>query len=197
MIWPTPSRSEAGRRVEGHGPEGKACVFRIFFLPSGRSEVFGPRRKAGARHNEGLTEAESVIVVRPALEKDFPAVTRIQERSPDAAQWPLGDYAGFPLLVALMDSVLAGFCSWRRNAPGEAEILNLAVDPDFRRRGVASALLKAMGEEAQAAVFLEVAEPNAAALALYNRHGWEPIGVRHGYYGNGDVNGIVMKKCSW
>jgi ribosomal-protein-alanine N-acetyltransferase len=144
-----------------------------------------------------LTESDLPIVVREGTEKDFPSVTRIQGRSPEAAQWPLGDYAGFPLLVALVENSIAGFCSWRQIAPGEWEILNLAVNPDLRRRGIASALLKTLCEHARGTIFLEVAEPNAAAVALYTSHGWEPVGIREGYYAHGTINGIVMKKCSW
>jgi ribosomal-protein-alanine N-acetyltransferase len=144
-----------------------------------------------------MSGAESVIEVRPGTESDFPAVTGIQQRSPEAAQWPLGDYACFPLLVALIDATVAGFCSWRPTAPGEAELLNIAVDPGFRRRGVASALLEALNAQAQGSIFLEVAEPNTAAIALYRRHGWRQVGFRPGYYSQGTINGIVMKKRSW
>jgi [ribosomal protein S18]-alanine N-acetyltransferase len=144
-----------------------------------------------------LSDAKSAIEVRPGSESDFPAITGIQQRSPEAAQWPLGDYAGFPLLVARVDATIAGFCCWRRTAPGEAELLNIAVDPAFRRRGVASALLEALSAQAQGTVFLEVAEPNTAAITLYRRHGWEQVGLRIGYYGQGTINGIVMKKRSW
>lgn len=144
-----------------------------------------------------MSDAKSVIEVRSGQESDFPAVARIQQRSPEAAQWPLGDYAGYPLLVARLDSTIAGFCSWRQTAPGEAELLNLAVDPAFRRRGVASALLEALHARTQCMVFLEVAAPNTAAIALYRRHGWEQVGIRPGYYSDGTINGIVMKKRSW
>ena len=44
--------------------------------------------------------------VRPAVECDFPAIARIQQRCPETAQWPLGDYSGFPLLLALVDAAL-------------------------------------------------------------------------------------------
>jgi ribosomal-protein-alanine N-acetyltransferase len=144
-----------------------------------------------------LDPTTPVIVVRAGLESDYPAVTRIQQRCPEAAQWPLGDYAGFPLYVAFMDGALAGFCAWRMTAPGEAEILNLAVDPVFQRRGIASTLLNAVGIKVQGTVFLEVAASNTAAIAFYQRNGWERIGVRPGYYKQGTINGIVMKKSSW
>lgn len=139
----------------------------------------------------------TTVTIRPALERDYPAINRIQCRCPETAQWPLGDYSGFPLLIALIENVPAGFCSWRQSAEDEAEILNLAVDPGFRRRGVASALLSAVSSRARGTIFLEVAEPNAPAIALYRKLGWEQAGLRAGYYNHGVVNAVVMKKCSW
>jgi ribosomal-protein-alanine N-acetyltransferase len=139
----------------------------------------------------------SAVTIRPALERDHPAISRIQCRCPETAQWPLGDYSGFPLLLALVENTPAGFCSWRQSAEDEAEILNLAVDPGFRRRGVASALLSAVSAQARGTIFLEVAEPNAPAIALYRKLGWEQAGLRAGYYNHGSVNAVVMKKCSW
>jgi [ribosomal protein S18]-alanine N-acetyltransferase len=137
------------------------------------------------------------ILVRPALPRDYPAITRIQYHCPETAQWPLGDYSGYPLLLADIGSEPAGFCSWRQSASDEAEILNIAVDPPFRRRGVASALLTAVCQQAQGTIFLEVAEPNAPAIALYRKHGWQQAGIRAGYYDHGIVNAVVMKKRSW
>jgi ribosomal-protein-alanine N-acetyltransferase len=137
------------------------------------------------------------ILVRPALEGDYPAITRIQYHCPETAQWPLGDYSGYPLLLAAIGGEPAGFCSWRQSASDEAEILNIAVDPPWRRRGVASALLTAVCQQAQGAIFLEVAEPNIPAIALYRKHGWEEVGLRAGYYDHGIVNAVVMKKRSW
>jgi ribosomal protein S18 acetylase RimI-like enzyme len=153
----------------------------------------------------GLTIGNSdTMLVRAASERDYPAIARIQYRCPETAQWPLGDYTGYPLMLALLggksgglDGQPAGFCSWRQSAHDEAEILNLAVDPAFRRRGVASALLTALCEQAQGTIFLEVAEPNSPAIALYRRHGWEYVGLREGYYDHGTVNAVVMKKRSW
>jgi ribosomal protein S18 acetylase RimI-like enzyme len=45
-------------------------------------------------------------------------------------------------------------------------------------------------------IYLEVAEPNAAALELYKALGWQGIGVRPGYYGQGRVDAVVMKRSS-
>ena len=135
-------------------------------------------------------------MVRTATERDYPAIARIQQTAPEAAQWPVGDYSNFQVLIALMDEIPVGFCAWRQSAPDEAELLNLAVDPVHRRKGVASALLDNLSCHAIGPVFLEVAEPNEAAIALYKHHGWVQTGVRKGYYKQGSVNAIVMKNRS-
>jgi ribosomal-protein-alanine N-acetyltransferase len=139
----------------------------------------------------------SSIAVRPAAERDFPAIARIQQTSPEAAQWPVGDYSGFEVLLALLHEgrmpAPAGFCAWRQISADEAELLNLAVVPEFRRCGVASALLRTLRNEAKGTIFLEVAEPNSAAISLYEHHGWVSTGLRKGYYQNGMVNAIVME----
>ncbi|MDP9053116.1 MAG: ribosomal protein S18-alanine N-acetyltransferase [Acidobacteriota bacterium] len=138
-----------------------------------------------------------MIKIRLAQERDYSAIASIQYRCPETAQWPLGDYSGYPLLFAVVDDSPAGFCSWRQTTIDEAEILNIAVDPMYRRRGVGAALLDQVCEEAQGAVFLEVAESNVPAIALYRKQGWREEGVRPGYYQQGTVNAVVMKKRSW
>lgn len=68
----------------------------------------------------------------------------------------------------------------------EAEILTLATHPDQRRQGLARAALTAFEARARAAgahrAFLEVAEDNAAARALYAQAGFAPVGRRPGYF---------------
>jgi ribosomal-protein-alanine N-acetyltransferase len=86
-----------------------------------------------------------------------------------------------------------------RVAADEAEILTLATVPDQRRRGVASALLAAANAEAvragAAVMFLEVAEDNPAAYALYLSHGFREVGSRAGYYRRAerDVRARIMR----
>jgi ribosomal-protein-alanine N-acetyltransferase len=73
-----------------------------------------------------------------------------------------------------------------RIAGTEAELLTIAVEPAARRRGLGAALVEAYEYEAGArdadASFLEVAETNDAARALYARLGYAPVGRRPGYY---------------
>lgn len=76
-----------------------------------------------------------------------------------------------------------------RVAADEAEVLTLAVRPQARRRGLGRKLVQAGVRRAHdlgaAQVFLEVAEDNAAALALYASAGFVQSGRRRDYYGGG------------
>jgi [ribosomal protein S18]-alanine N-acetyltransferase len=144
-----------------------------------------------------MADRRHSIRIRPARESDYGAIAHIQYRCPETAQWPIGDYSGYPMLLALFEEQPAGFCSWRQTVADEAEILNIAVDPAYRRKGIGSALLVRVCQEAQGTIFLEVAEPNAPAIALYRKHGWEDAGLRPGYYDHGIINAVVMKKRSW
>jgi len=91
---------------------------------------------------------------------------------------------GVRLTLAQVDDDAAGFALVRTIAD-EAELLLLAVDPRFRRRGIASALLKAVTLEAQsagiAAFHLEVRAGNEA-VRLYVAQGFAKVGERRGYY---------------
>ena len=73
-----------------------------------------------------------------------------------------------------------------RVAADEAEVLTLAVAPSVRRRGLATALLRAALVHVSAhgghALFLEVATGNTAALVLYQREGFVEVGRRRRYY---------------
>jgi ribosomal-protein-alanine N-acetyltransferase len=82
-------------------------------------------------------------------------------------------------------AAIAGFVVLRI-AGGEAEILTLAVDPQFRRAGygrllMEEALRHAYRDRAEA-VFLEVDETNRAAVPLYSALGFETVGRRARYY---------------
>ena len=81
-------------------------------------------------------------------------------------------------------------------AADEGEILNIAVDPPARAKGAGRALLGALLDHLRstgtAQVFLEVRPSNEAAIALYRRAGFRPLGVRKGYYGSPGEDALTM-----
>jgi ribosomal-protein-alanine N-acetyltransferase len=91
----------------------------------------------------------------------------------------------FGYAVVTADRPPIGFALGRVNAD-EAELLTLAVDPSWRRRGLAWSLVETVGAHALAhgatRLFLEVAEDNDAARALYAAGGFVAVGRRRGYY---------------
>jgi [ribosomal protein S18]-alanine N-acetyltransferase len=76
----------------------------------------------------------------------------------------------------------------------EGHLMNIAVRPDQRRRGVAMCLVNCIVAEAQSrgctAVTLEVRASNVAAQRLYHRFGFAPAGIRPKYYGDEDA--VIM-----
>ncbi len=130
--------------------------------------------------------------VRAAAPEDLAAIAEIQARSPEASQWDPASYLAYKCLVAA-DPQVVGFLVARQTAPGEREILNLAVEPSQRRRGVARALLQVEVGYANTQWFLEVRASNQGAIVLYQKAGFQVAGRRESYYRNPPESGIVMK----
>ncbi|MGY3438208.1 MULTISPECIES: ribosomal protein S18-alanine N-acetyltransferase [unclassified Marinovum] len=89
-----------------------------------------------------------------------------------------------------------------QTVPPEAEILTIAVAPEARRTGVARALmadlLAALPTAKVSNLFLEVADDNAAARALYHAIGFETAGRRRGYYPRVDApaaDALILRKA--
>jgi ribosomal-protein-alanine N-acetyltransferase len=76
--------------------------------------------------------------------------------------------------------------------------MNVAVAPDRQRMGIASALLGRLFEltasDDRRGYTLEVRVSNAAAITLYERLGFEPRGVRRGYYTDNREDALIMWK---
>ncbi|MCL2538036.1 MAG: ribosomal protein S18-alanine N-acetyltransferase [Alphaproteobacteria bacterium] len=83
-----------------------------------------------------------------------------------------------------------------RCAADECEIITIGVAPYARGTGVASTLLHLMENDLKnkniKKIFLEAADDNQPARALYKKHGYKQIGVRPKYYD--DIDAIVMEK---
>ena len=81
---------------------------------------------------------------------------------------------------------------------GEAQLLNIATAPEFRRRGYARRILYALCEKAKecgaASMSLEVRESNTSAQSLYLSEGFHVIGIRKNYYVKPQEAAIIMEK---
>lgn len=92
---------------------------------------------------------------------------------------------------------LVGYLLARTVGPA-AEILNVAVDPRHRRRGVGDALVDAGLRHLQCCgvteAFLEVRESNRDARVLYERHGFRVVGMRPAYYRRPTEDALVMRR---
>ena len=88
-----------------------------------------------------------------------------------------------------------------RHVGEESELITIAVDGKWRKKGVGLALMRAMFDDLLMSpakkLFLEVAADNAAALRLYAKMGFERISERRGYYPRPDgsaATAIVMAR---
>lgn len=110
----------------------------------------------------------------------------------------IADLLASPMCFALTEP--EGFLIGRVVAD-EAELLTIAVDPAAQGRGVGGRLmqqfLRALQDRQAERVFLEVAEGNLAARALYERAGFGVTGLRRGYYHGPEgqvVDAVVMAR---
>ena len=99
-------------------------------------------------------------------------------------------------LVALIKSSIVGYAI-ARWAADSGEILNLAVDPEHRREGIAARLIDGLLEGLEGRkvreVYLEVRESNAAARTLYQGRGFTVAGMRRAYYRYPTEDALVLR----
>lgn len=96
--------------------------------------------------------------------------------------------------VAVCGEIPIGFIGiW--NIAGECDIIDIAVDIKYRRRGVAYRLMQDVigycRDNGYSAIHLEVRESNFAAISLYEKAGFKRVGFREKYYSDGE-NAVLM-----
>ena len=142
----------------------------------------------------------AAIEVRRLTYADLPQVVAIERRS-FPTPWSLAMFvlelskASGICLAAFVDGELAGYLVCSRYDT-VWHVMNVAVDPDRRRRGIATALIGALLERIglDAQVTLEVRRSNVGALALYERFGFRSAGVRPRYYADTGEDAVIMWK---
>ena len=79
-----------------------------------------------------------------------------------------------------------------------SDMMNIAVHPDFRRRGIAEMLVAALEEQLRQRgskmLLLEVRDSNAPAIALYEKLGFHQAGLRKNYYRNPKEDARILRK---
>jgi [ribosomal protein S18]-alanine N-acetyltransferase len=100
------------------------------------------------------------------------------------------EWASYEIWVVELEGTVRGWAAVRNLGEGESELLQVEVAEEYRRRGLASALLSAA---LAGTVFLEVRESNAAAIALYSTLGFVATGKRKDYYRAPREDALVME----
>ena len=99
-------------------------------------------------------------------------------------------------LVAMDGDTVAGYIG-SQTVMGETDMMNVAVCPDYRRRGVAekliSSLIEALKERSSSCLTLEVRASNAPAISLYEKLGFSQIGLRKNYYRNPKEDALILR----
>ena len=147
----------------------------------------------------GIRENNARIV--PADWKDLNQLRRVEKLCFPKDSWPLFDLIGiltFPnvlRLKAVADDKMVGFVGIDiRTSQNQAWIATICVEPEYRRRGIASALLtESESKIRQPVIKLSVRASNKSAINLYRRFGYQEAEIWPGYYRDGE-NALVMEK---
>jgi ribosomal-protein-alanine N-acetyltransferase len=172
-------------------------------LKSSNPFIFGnlKRRKKIKR----ASIPQDSFYIRKMKEEDIPYILEIENVSfPNP--WHEMTFRGeiynqpisspFVIVFKPLKKVVGYLVFWRMR--GQMQINNIAIHPDFRRMGIAEAVLQQVlseirGEEIKF-VTLEVRPSNVAARSLYNKLGFDVLGIKENYYHNPPEPALVMGK---
>jgi ribosomal-protein-alanine N-acetyltransferase len=160
--------------------------------------------------NRGYVEDETALsqgvggddwfTIRPMVEADLPQILEI-ERATFASPWSersfvkdLHDKRSFCIVPEVEGNVGGYAIAWF--VVDELHIANLAVRPEYRRKGLGRKLLESLLQEARRRetrlVTLEVRMSNVPAIELYHRYGFRDVALRRRYYEPDKEDALVM-----
>ncbi len=133
-------------------------------------------------HVSAVAELEKLCFSAPWSERSIAAELK--------SEWSLW-------LVEERDGVAVAYVG-SQSSPPEADVMNVAVSPDYRRQGIGESLMIALGEALASkgieTLTLEVRASNEAAISLYTRLGYEQVGRRPNYYMDPREDALIMRK---
>jgi ribosomal-protein-alanine N-acetyltransferase len=133
-------------------------------------------------HVSQVAELEKMCFSTPWSEKSIAS-----ELTNDLSVW----------MVALEGDTVVGYIG-SQTAGGETDMMNVAVHPDYRRRGIAQILIEMLIPELQrrcsTSLSLEVRASNEPARLLYEKLGFVEVGRRKNYYRNPKEDALILRK---
>ena len=101
-------------------------------------------------------------------------------------------------LVAQEEGVVVGYIG-SQSVLGESDMMNVAVHPEHRRKGIAEALIRALSyglkDRGNVCLTMEVRASNDSAIALYDKLGFQQVGCRPNYYRNPKEDALILRKA--
>ena len=147
-----------------------------------------------------MTASGTELTVRPLLPDEAELASTCERVSLGSEAWTADGIRDTMKLnghyfVAYLSNEFVGHAGFTA-VLDEGYITNVAVLPQFRRNGAASALTKALIEKAKelklSFLTLEVRESNSAAVSLYEKHGFKTAGKRKRFYSNPTEDARIM-----
>lgn len=142
------------------------------------------------------------MIIRKMKASDVTAIAELEKRC-FSDPWSADSIASElvnPLsywLVAEMDGQVAGYVG-SQSVLDAADMMNIAVSPEYRRRGVAKALVNELtaylSKNNVIALLLEVRVSNEPAITLYEKMGFQQVGRRPNYYRNPREDALILRK---
>ncbi len=156
-----------------------------------------------ARNRFAGVEEEPELRIRPMRYADVPTVVQWERRifpTPWSPENFLAELENPRISLALVMEYAGQFAGYALawTVAGELHITNIAVVPEFRRRGIAERTMRYLMELGKKRgcryAQLEVRVSNVAAIRLYRKLGFTPVGIRKNYYQREGEDALVMSR---
>lgn len=142
------------------------------------------------------------MIIRKMIPSDVAAIAELEKVcfsdpwSADSIAYELVNPLSY-WLVAELDGVVAGYVG-SQSVLDAADMMNIAVAPNYRKRGIGQALVNALTDYLSKnnviALLLEVRVSNGPAISMYEKLGFQQVGKRPNYYRNPREDALILRK---